>query len=67
MYEKHCTKDHILTTLEVSLHTAQSWGGCEARDHLVKSWQDDRKTESSKIKLIAESHKQPLTELHSHR
>lgn len=30
-------EDHQLTILEVSQHTVQSWGGCEAHDHLVKS------------------------------
>lgn len=40
----YCTRHQIrnsavLTILEASLQTAQSWGGYEARDRLVKSWQ----------------------------
>lgn len=31
--------ENILTILEVSPQKAQSWDGCEAPDHLLKSWQ----------------------------
>lgn len=31
----------VLTILEVSLQTEQSWGGCEARGRLLESWQGE--------------------------